>query len=54
MEEKINTILLEQLELLREWNNKNIAFEPEQTRKNIETILNIASNLIPRNNRINF
>jgi hypothetical protein len=38
MEEAIN-ILYKQIELLTDWNKKNIKIEPEQVRKNIETIL---------------
>lgn len=32
-------ILREQMWLLSEWNKKNIAMEPEQVRRNVETII---------------
>jgi len=32
-------IILEQIELLTQWNKKSVNNEPEQVRKNIETIM---------------
>lgn len=46
MEEKQTIDLLEeQIKLLTEWNKASINIEPEQVRKNIETILSVANYL---------
>lgn len=54
MDEKMNDILLEQLELLRKWNKENVAIEPEQTRKNVDTIFNIVTYLARQDKKIDF
>jgi len=47
MEEQTNPVkawcdlIEEQIKLIIEWNKQNINHEPEQVRKNIETIYNI-------------
>lgn len=38
-EKALKEDLIEQIQLLSNWNRKNINFDPEQVRKNIETIL---------------
>lgn len=54
VDKRMIDILLEQLELLGKWNKENITSEPEQARKNLETIFSIATYLANQNKKIIF
>jgi len=43
--------LAEQIKLLTEWNKENIKIEPEQVRKNIETIIPVLKALADSSHR---
>lgn len=53
MEKTVKQILKEQIELLAEWNENNKA-DPEQVRKNVETIALVASVLEGMNQALNY
>lgn len=53
MEKTVEQILKEQIELLAEWNENNKA-DPEQVRKNVETIALVASTLESMNQALSY